>query len=293
MVALKARQISVLSSLFKSEAQRTDDSHDNECDTTDTKGLGERATIPVAAAIADAFSNAAGIRITASITVPQVIGFVAERRKRGRVKLGKFSYKRVGSIKEAVEAASRPGARNVVGGTDLLACLRDEVFTAATVVSVSGRKGLKGMSGRPGGGLRVRALTTLSEIADHWQVLASYPVLAQAAASAASPQLRNQGTIGRKLCQRPRCWYFRGDFHCLRKGGESCFAVLGENQFHCVFGGQLCFIVHPSDTAQALVALDARITIVGPKGARTVPLASFFALPKDNALKENVLVPAN
>ena len=88
----------------------------------------------------------------------------------------------------------------------------------------------------------------------------------------ASPQLRNQGTIGGNLCQRPRCWYFRGDFHCARKGGDHCFAVGGENQYHCIFGGERCYIVHPSDTAPALIALGARVRIAGPGGSRVVPL---------------------
>jgi xanthine dehydrogenase YagS FAD-binding subunit len=203
--------------------------------------------------------------------------------------LQNFSYQRAASVKEAVSASARPGARILAGGTDLLGCLRDEVFTASTVVSLSGLKELKGISARPGGGLRIGALTTLTEVAESKEVLNGYPVLAQAAASAASPQLRNQGTLGGNICQRPRCWYFRGDFHCLRKGGDTCFAAAGENEFHCIFGGAPCFIVHPSDTAPALVALDARITIVGPKGTRTIPISSFFVLPEKNVQKENIL----
>ncbi|MGA2725968.1 MAG: xanthine dehydrogenase family protein subunit M [Bryobacteraceae bacterium] len=205
--------------------------------------------------------------------------------------LSQFSYKRVTSVKEAMDAAGRPGARILAGGTDLLGCLRDEVFTASTLVSLNGIKELKGIGARPGGGLRIGALTTLSEIADNRQVASSYPVLAQAAAAAASPQLRNQGTVGGNLCQRPRCWYFRGDFQCLRKGGKTCFAVAGENEFHCIFGGGPCYIVHPSDTASALVALDAKVSIAGPKGVRTIPLASFFVLPEVSVVKENVLTP--
>ena len=205
--------------------------------------------------------------------------------------LRKFSYRRATSVQAAVTAAARPGARILAGGTDLLGCLRDGVLTADTVVSVSGIKALKGISARPGGGLRIGALTTLSEVASDQRVLNSYPVLAQAAAAAASPQLRNQGTIGGNICQRPRCWYFRGDFHCLRKGGDTCFAVAGESEFHCIFGGAPCFIVHPSDTAPALVGLDAQVSIAGAMGTRTIPLASFFVLPANNVLKENVLVP--
>jgi xanthine dehydrogenase YagS FAD-binding subunit len=107
----------------------------------------------------------------------------------------------------------------------------------------------------------------------------------------ASPQLRNQGTIGGNLCQRPRCWYFRGDYECTRKGGDTCYAMDGENQYHAIFGGSACWIVHPSDTAPALVALDAKVRLVGPKGSRTIPLEQFFILPEDDVKKENVLEP--
>lgn len=200
-------------------------------------------------------------------------------------------YQRATSIKEAVEAASRPATHILAGGTDLLGCLRDGVLPASRLVSITGMHELKGIKSRTGGGLQLGALTTLTEIAEHAEGLKSYPVLAQAAVSAASPQLRNQGTLGGNLCQRPRCWYFRGDFHCRRKGGETCFAENGESLMHCIFGGDKCYIVHPSDLAPALVALDARIVIAGRKGSRTIPLASFFVLPKDNLLKENVLQP--
>jgi xanthine dehydrogenase YagS FAD-binding subunit len=106
-----------------------------------------------------------------------------------------------------------------------------------------------------------------------------------------TPQLRNQGTLGGNLCQRPRCWYFRGDFPCARKGGDRCYAIGGENQYHCVLGGGACFMVHPSDTATALVALGARVTIAGPRRPRAVPLESFFVLPDQNLTRENVLQP--
>ena len=113
--------------------------------------------------------------------------------------------------------------------------------------------------------------------------------LAQAAAEVASPQLRNQGTIGGNLCQKPRCWYYRADFTCLRKGGGTCFAVDGENQFHCIFGGGTCFIVHPSDTAPALAAFNATARVAGPKGVRNVPLEKFFVLPEVDVQRETVL----
>jgi len=207
--------------------------------------------------------------------------------------LAKFSYQRTASIKEATAAASRPEARILAGGTDLLGCLRDGVFQAGRLVSLNGIKDLQGIRPRAGGGLRIGTLTTLTEIAESRQILDSYPVLGQAAAAVGSPQLRNQGTLGGNLCQRPRCWYFRGDFHCLRKGGEECFAAAGQNQMHCIFGGYECFMVHPSDTAPALVALDAKVSVAGRQGTRQMPLASFFVLPKASVRKENVLEPGD
>jgi xanthine dehydrogenase YagS FAD-binding subunit len=107
----------------------------------------------------------------------------------------------------------------------------------------------------------------------------------------ASPQLRNQGTIAGNICQKPRCWYYRGEFNCFRKGGDRCYAVAGENAYHCIFGGGPCFIVHPSDTAPALAAFGASIRIAGPKGIRSVPVEKFFVLPSVNVRKETVLEP--
>jgi len=103
--------------------------------------------------------------------------------------------------------------------------------------------------------------------------------------------LRNQGTVGGNLCQRPRCWYFRGDFKCRRKGGETCFAETGDSQLHAIFGGGKCFMVHPSDTAAALVSLDAKASITGRRGTRVVPLGSFFVLPAESVERETVLQP--
>ena len=202
-----------------------------------------------------------------------------------------FTYVKPASIGEAVRALSTPGAFVHAGGTDVLGCLRDRVYAVSTVVSLSGLAELRGVSESPNGGLRIGALTTLSEIAAHPLVKLRYAALAAAAGSAASPQLRNQGTIGGNLCQRPRCWYFRGDFPCARKGGDTCFAKEGENRLHAIFGGDVCVMVHPSDTAPALTALDASVRIVGPRGSRTVPLDSFFVLPSKDYRRETVVEP--
>ncbi|MBI5586639.1 MAG: FAD binding domain-containing protein [Deltaproteobacteria bacterium] len=103
--------------------------------------------------------------------------------------------------------------------------------------------------------------------------------------------MRHQGTLGGNLCQKPRCWYYRGEFHCLRKGGETCFAFKGENQYHCLFGGVDCYIVHPSDTAPVLAALEARVALTGPKGTRVVKVEEFFMPPAVDPTQETVAGP--
>jgi xanthine dehydrogenase YagS FAD-binding subunit len=203
-----------------------------------------------------------------------------------------FSYVRIRSLKEATHQLSSQGARVHAGGTDLLGCLRDNVFGAEKVVSISGLRDLRGIQETKEGGLRIGALTTITEIAENKRVRTRYPALAKAASEVASPQLRNQGTIGGNLCQKPRCWYYRGEFYCLRKGGPTCYAYQGENQFHCILGsGGICYITHPSDTASALVAYEATLRIAGPKGTRLLPIEKFYVLPSQDVKKETVLRP--
>jgi xanthine dehydrogenase YagS FAD-binding subunit len=175
------------------------------------------------------------------------------------------------------------------GGTDLLGCLRDGVMTADRVVSLGAVDELRGIAATPDGGLRIGAMTTIAEIASHAVVKERYPALAQASAVVASPQLRNQGTLGGNLCQRPRCWYFRGEYHCARKGGDACYAIAGDNRFHAIFGGSGCYVVHPSDTAPALMALGASVRIQGAQGARVVPMDTFFVGPDKDVSRETVV----
>ena len=202
-----------------------------------------------------------------------------------------FSYVRPNTLAEAIQQLAAPGAKVHAGGTDLLGCLRDRIDEVQTVVSLTSVADLRGI-GDAGGNLRIGALTTIADVARHPLVNEKYAALAKAAASVGSPQLRHQGTIGGNLCQRPRCWYFRGDFPCARKGGDTCYAMHGENQYHCIFGGSTCVFVHPSDTATALVALGARANATGPRGNRSVPLESFFLLPEQEMTKETQLEPA-
>ncbi|HEX9258916.1 MAG TPA: FAD binding domain-containing protein, partial [Acidimicrobiales bacterium] len=169
--------------------------------------------------------------------------------------LPSFSIVRPTSLEEALSQLAAGDARIHGGGTDLLGCLHDGVFATPKVVSLTRVQELRGITWTADGGLRIGALTTISELIANGDVADRYRALHQAARVVASPQLRNQGTVAGNLCQKPRCWYYRGEFHCLRKGGEKCFAYEGENQYHCIFGGDLCYIVHPSDTAPALAAL--------------------------------------
>jgi len=204
--------------------------------------------------------------------------------------LPNFRYVKPRTLADAVAFAAAPGAVLHAGGTDLLGVLRDGVRGAEAVVSLSGLGELRGL-GEARGRLRIGALTTVAEVADSPLVQQTLPGLAQAAAAVGSPQLRHQGTVGGNLCQKPRCWYYRGDFHCLRKGGDTCFAAQGENQYHCIFGGESCLYVHPSDLAPMLVALGALVRLVGPGGSRVVPLEKFYVLPADDFTRETVLEP--
>ena len=206
-----------------------------------------------------------------------------------------FSYLKADSLDEAVRHLGEDGARLHAGGTDLLGCLRDDVFRCAKVVSISGLDRLRGIReigrGQRGGGLGIGALVTIGEVAEDRRIRDRYTALAQAASVVASPQLRNQGTLGGNLCQKPRCWYYRGDFACLRKGGDDCFAVAGQNQYHCIFGGDACVYVHPSDCAPALVALGATVGIKSRRDDRSLPLSEFYVLPEDDPTRETTLRP--
>jgi xanthine dehydrogenase YagS FAD-binding subunit len=154
------------------------------------------------------------------------------------------------------------------------------------VTAIADMKGIK-----PGsGGLTVGAATTLTEIIESADIQQSYPLLSEAAKTIASPLIRNFGTLGGNINQRPRCWFFRGeDFNCYKKGGDFCYSVTGDNTYHAIIGGELCYIVHPSDTSTALLALNAQAKVVGPGGERMVAFDNYFHGPREDVLTENVL----
>lgn len=204
--------------------------------------------------------------------------------------MNNFSYVKAGSLAEAIKASSAKNARLHAGGTDLLGCLRDEVFQAEKIVSISNIRELKGISSRPDGSTRIGAMTTLAEIAVDSGIVAKYPVLAMAANSVGTPQIRQQGTIGGNLCQKLRCWYYRSDLRCFKKGGSTCYGYNGESQYHAILGGGPCFAVHPSDIAVALLALQAQVSIAGPSGNKTVKIESFFVKPDSVIDRETILL---
>jgi len=174
------------------------------------------------------------------------------------------------------------------GGSDLLGMVKERLVTPDVIVHLKSIKGLDQVA-QQSGDVRIGGLITLDSLASHPLIRQRYAVLAEAAETVATPQIRNVGTLAGTVCQRPWCWYFRNGFPCFKAGGNKCFSITGENQFHAIFGGGPSFIVHPSDTAPALVALDAKFRIVGPSGERTVSAADFFVLPKQNAAQENSL----
>jgi xanthine dehydrogenase YagS FAD-binding subunit len=204
-----------------------------------------------------------------------------------------FAYLQPETLEQASKSLDNSFEESLpyAGGTDLLGMMKNDLSTPDKVVNLKSIPGLTGIKYTPGKGLSIGVLVRIAQLARDKTIQEKYTVLAQAAHKVASPQLRNMGTIGGNLCQRPRCWYFRGDFHCLRKGGDMFYAVDGENKYHCIIGGAPCFIVHPSDTAVALLALKASLKIFSWKKSREIQLSEFFVLPDQNILRENILEP--
>ncbi|BBO82065.1 oxidoreductase [Desulfosarcina ovata subsp. sediminis] len=197
-----------------------------------------------------------------------------------------FNHDSARTVDEAIELLknNQGRAKLIAGGTDLLGELKDKVLPTypealVNIKTIPDMDYIKEESG----GLKIGALTKLREIVTSPLVQESYNILALAAHSVGSPQIRNMGTIGGNLCQDTRCWYYRyphqigGRIVCRRKGDRGpCLAVKGDNRYHAIMGGKKCFAVCPSDTATALVALGATMKIVGPGGDRTIPVGNFY-----------------
>src|SRR5258708_1299292 len=154
------------------------------------------------------------------------------------------------------------------GGSDLLALVKERIVKPDVLINLRAIKGLDQISSTSGG-VNIGGQVSLDALSRHQQIRRDYAVLAEAAETVATPQIRNFGTLAGNVCQRPWCWYYRNGFPCYKAGGNQCFSITGENQFHAIFGGGPSYIVHPSDTAPALVALEAQFRVVGPAGERT------------------------
>ncbi len=202
-----------------------------------------------------------------------------------------FAYVHPENLIEALASlASTWGETDLLaGGTDLLALMKDYIHTPKSVVSLKGVKELKGIKSSAAG-LEIGAMTTVDEMMSNAAARA-YPALMQAAAGIASPQIRNMGTVGGDLCQRPRCWYFRQGFGLLAQKDGKSLVEGGENRYHAIFGSGPARFVSASSFAPALIALGAKVKIASAAGEREVAVADFFVAPSADGQRETVIKP--
>lgn len=217
--------------------------------------------------------------------------------------MNKFSFFEATSVEEALDqinaTVSETIQRNAspdssvlkAGGIDLLDLMKEGLSNPDKLVSIQSIEGLDQIINDDKKGLRIGANATLSEIASDEGIKKNYFALHQAASHAATPQIRNMATIGGNLAQRTRCWYFRSKYHeCYRKGSSTCFAQIGENEYHGIIGNSNCASVHSSSLASPLMAFDAAIEITGLQGkVKIIPISEFFVNPDDDPKRENVL----
>ena len=202
-----------------------------------------------------------------------------------------FEWTEPQTVEQALAWLAKANGKAVLmaGGTDLFTEIKETVVEPDLVIDLKSIPGLASIQ-KDEAGIRIGALTPVTVLAADAMIKRDYSGLSEAAGSLATPQLRNVGTVGGNLCQRPRCWYYRdAQMVCRKKGGSQCFAAKGRNKYHAIFGGGICHIVYPSDLAPMLIALDAQVTVSSPRGERSLPLGEFYALPSKNVRRENVL----
>jgi len=209
-----------------------------------------------------------------------------------------FTHFNAQSVKEACKLLAEYDGRAVLnaGGTDLLGTLKGDNLLEypEALINIKTISGLNKIV-ESKGTLRIGALAKLSALVISPLLNERYPVLAEAARTVATPQIRNVATLGGNLCQDVRCWYYRyprhigGPILCARKGKGPCLAVKGDNRYHALMGAKKCFAVCPSDTAVALAALDGQIKITGPEGERSIAVTEFYS-PMGNSLKKGEMV---
>jgi xanthine dehydrogenase YagS FAD-binding subunit len=204
-----------------------------------------------------------------------------------------FEYASPATLKDALAllGSQWSDAAVLAGGTDLISLMKDYVVSPKRVVNVKGIKELGGVT-KTAAGLRLGAAVTLDELAANALARAEYPSLITAALNVTSPQIRNMGTVGGDLCQRPRCWYFRqGNGLLARDAGGRSLVPNGENQYHAIFGGGPAYFVSASSLGPALAALGAKVKLVSANGPREVPVEQFFVSPKSADSRETALQP--
>jgi xanthine dehydrogenase YagS FAD-binding subunit len=199
-----------------------------------------------------------------------------------------FLYERPSTLDAALAAIASPGAVPIGGGTDLLVWIDEGLSAPERVVDLRGLEGGAAITDERGG-VRIGAGAAIADIAAHALVRQRFPVLADACASVGTPALRNMGTLGGNLAQRPRCWYLRRNVRCFKNGGDRCAAVEGEHQYHAIATDGTCHAVHPSDPAVALAALGAEVEVSGPRGSRRVAMERLYEGAASNRVREATL----
>src|SRR5271169_4512917 len=207
-----------------------------------------------------------------------------------------FDLLQPSSISDAQKLLQHHGADAWVmaGGLDSFDWLKDRIKKPKVLVDLSGVDELKGIRGTSDG-VEIGAMTTLTEIVNHPVIKAQYGILSEAAELVASPQIRNQGTLGGNVSQDVRCWYYRGGWPCYRAGGNICYADTpeGRNREHAILHADRCVAVNPSDSAPALIALDAKFVIRTPKGERVVDAEDYFIGPEIDITRLHILQPGD
>jgi xanthine dehydrogenase YagS FAD-binding subunit len=209
-----------------------------------------------------------------------------------------FKHFNATSVNEAISLmrSSKGNANLIAGGTDLMGVLKDEILPdyPGAIINIKTIPGLDDVKENKKG-LKIGALAKLTDVVAHPLVRKKYPILSKAAEAVATPEIRNMATLGGNLCQDTRCWYYRYPHHmggriiCYRKEKAPCQAVKGDNRYHAIMGGKVCFAVCPSDTATALTALGAKLEIKGPQKVRKVSVDKFFT-PRGHILKSDELL---
>jgi xanthine dehydrogenase YagS FAD-binding subunit len=204
----------------------------------------------------------------------------------------RFEYANPTTVKDATGllGSSWNDAQVLAGGTDLISMMKDFVVSPKRVVNIKGISELGGIS-KTATGVRIGAAVTFDDLSMHPLIRAEFPSLVTAALGVASPQIRNMGTAGGDLCQRPRCWYFRGGHGLLALKDGKSLVPNGENKYHAIFGANPAYFVSASSLGPALAALGAHVKIASPGGARTVAVEKFFVTPTSDTQREIDLHP--